>query len=300
MSQELVEANELQSTFRELSVSQHVEQRNRMVEVMNKVMKENVHFGTIPGTNKPSLYKPGAERLLMTFALSAGKEEEWPVQDLSTDTERRYRFMVPIYHRTSGAYIGFGVGECSSAEEKYAWRKAICPEEFDATDDFDRRVKWAKGKGGSVYSTPQVRTNPADIANTVLKMAKKRALIDAVLTTTGASEVFTQDVEDMPREYVDQHDVPKERTQSTTAPATTGPIVPRTSFFKEFGGKPWSAVPDQQLSWYADAINQNIEDPDKSKFKANNEKTLQCIIAELDRRNKLNFEADAKAYEDAQ
>ena len=34
--------------------------------------------------------------------------------------------------------------------------------------------------------------------NTVLKMAKKRAHVDAVLTATAASDIFTQDVEDMP------------------------------------------------------------------------------------------------------
>ncbi len=39
--------------------------------------------------------------------------------------------------------------------------------------------------------------NPADDYNTVLKMAKKRALVDAVLTATAASDIFTQDLEDI-------------------------------------------------------------------------------------------------------
>jgi hypothetical protein len=47
----------------------------------------------------------------------------------------------------------------------------------------------------------QIRTEPADLANTILKMAKKRALIDAVLTATAASDIFTQDIEDLPPEY---------------------------------------------------------------------------------------------------
>jgi hypothetical protein len=34
--------------------------------------------------------------------------------------------------------------------------------------------------------------------NTCLKMAKKRALVDACLTVTAASDIFTQDIEDMP------------------------------------------------------------------------------------------------------
>jgi hypothetical protein len=39
--------------------------------------------------------------------------------------------------------------------------------------------------------------NPADYYNTVLKMAKKRAHVDAILTATAASDIFTQDTEDM-------------------------------------------------------------------------------------------------------
>ena len=45
--------------------------RTRLVrEVMEAVMKVNVHFGVIPGTRKPSLWQPGAEKLLMAFALA--------------------------------------------------------------------------------------------------------------------------------------------------------------------------------------------------------------------------------------
>jgi hypothetical protein len=39
--------------------------------------------------------------------------------------------------------------------------------------------------------------NPADYYNTCLKMAHKRAMVSATLATTAASDIFTQDVEDM-------------------------------------------------------------------------------------------------------
>lgn len=41
--------------------------------------------------------------------------------------------------------------------------------------------------------------DPFTIVNTLLKMAKKRALIDAVLSATRASGLFTQDIEDFPK-----------------------------------------------------------------------------------------------------
>jgi hypothetical protein len=93
--------------------------------------------------------------------------------------------------------IGAGLGECSSSEEKYKWKKPACNEEYEATDEDRKRVKWFKGyQGKKAYEVKQIRTSPADVANTVLKMAKKRAMIDATLTATAASDIFEQDLED--------------------------------------------------------------------------------------------------------
>lgn len=210
---------------KELTANDQIIQRNRILLVMQGVMKEDVHYGTIPFTNKPTLLKPGAERLLMTFGLSAGKEDEWPMLDLSGIDERRYRFMIPLYHRVSGAYIGFGVGECSTNEEKYRFRGAVCAEEYAETDPGQRREKWFKGKSGATpYKKQQIRTHPADLANTVLKIAKKRALIDAVLTTTGASEVFSNDFEDLSLEVAEAvADKPAAAKKGSKAPPKTGP-----------------------------------------------------------------------------
>ena len=40
--------------------------------------------------------------------------------------------------------------------------------------------------------------NPSDVANTVLKMAHKRAYVHAVIMATAAGAIFTQDTEDLP------------------------------------------------------------------------------------------------------
>ena len=57
-----------------------------------------------------------------------------------------------------------------------------------------------RGQGGSTYQSKQVRTVPDDLGNTVLKMAKKRAQIDMTLTALGVSDLFNQDIEDLPPE----------------------------------------------------------------------------------------------------
>jgi hypothetical protein len=46
----------------------------------------------------------------------------------------------------------------------------------------------------------QIRTNPCDLQNTILKMAVKRARVDACLTCTAASDVFEQDLDTVPRD----------------------------------------------------------------------------------------------------
>jgi hypothetical protein len=69
----------------------------------------------------------------------------------------------------------------------------------------------------------EVRVDPADVANTVLKMAKKRAQIDMTLTATAASDIFTQDLEDLPEDLRERHEdhsaaEPQRQQQQTSTP----------------------------------------------------------------------------------
>lgn len=162
-------------------------------EVMKAVMEKDVHYGQIPGTPKPTLYKPGSEKLLSTFRIGVEPETE----DLSTADDVRYRVKAKGFSQVTGEVLGFGIGECSSSEEKYKWRRPVCDEEFNETPEDRKRIVWKKGGNGN-YQQKQVRVNPADVANTILKMAKKRAQIDLTLTVTAASDIFDQDLEDLP------------------------------------------------------------------------------------------------------
>ena len=169
-------------------------QVNRIQEVMQAVMKDGTHYGVIPGTPKPSLWKPGAEVLCATFHIAPS----FKIEDLSDHDAVRYRMTCIGTHQATGIVMGEGVGECSSNEEKYKWRKAY-QREFDATPTDRRRVKFGYDKYKKQdYEIMQVRTEPADIANTVLKMAAKRAQVAMALNVTAASDIFTQDIEDLP------------------------------------------------------------------------------------------------------
>lgn len=71
-----------------------------------------------------------------------------------------YEVCVTVFDK-DGNVVAEGLGSCNSRERKY------------------------------------LKTDFATNLNTVLKIAKKRAFVDAILTATHASRVFTQDVEDI-------------------------------------------------------------------------------------------------------
>lgn len=188
-----------------MSVAEVTQHAIAVQEVMKAVMREGEHYGKIPGTDKPTLYKAGAEKLCMTFRIA----DEYRTEDLSTTDMIRYRVTCIGRHQLTGLELGTGMGEGSTSEEKYRWRKSVCDEEFDATPAAMRRTKYARGKGGSFYTTKQVRTEPSDLANTVLKMACKRAKMAMVLNVTAASDCFSQDLEDLTdelREHLTEDD----------------------------------------------------------------------------------------------
>lgn len=167
-------------------------------QVMRGVMKQGTHYGKIPGAgDKMSLFKPGAEVLCVTFRIAPS----YRIDDLSDGDSVRYRVTCVGTHQATGQILGEGMGEASSNEEKYKWRNAVCDEEYAEAAEDRKRVKWQKGyQNNPPFKRIQIRTEPADIANTVLKMACKRAQVAMSINVTGASDIFTQDLEDMSEE----------------------------------------------------------------------------------------------------
>lgn len=168
--------------------------QEQVQQLLRDVMQEGIDddYAVIPGTKKKSLLKPGAEKICSMFRFAVDPV----VEAITEDDDVTYRVFVRL-SAPNGRFLGAGIGECSSRETKYAWREAVCIEEYEASPASKRRQHWKKGyNGGDAICVHQVRENPADKANTILKMAKKRALVDAVLTVTACSNIFTQDAEE--------------------------------------------------------------------------------------------------------
>jgi hypothetical protein len=137
-----MDQNELivqQQAEKPLTVAEMVSQVSIIQQMLQTVMKPQVHYGTIPGTQSPTLLKPGAEKIMATFRLAADPV----VDDLSDGDVIRYRVMVRLIS-PSGRFVGAGVGECSSQEDKYRWRQAVAAEEFDEAPVHQRREKWRR------------------------------------------------------------------------------------------------------------------------------------------------------------
>lgn len=213
---EIIKAPELsQPGNNPLTANEIWNQVQLIQDVMSRVMKEGDHYGVIPGCgDKKCLYKSGAEKLCMTFRLVpqySVRQTEYP------NNHRDYEVRCKMYS-SSGQLLGEGVGICSTMESKYRYRKA----DGEVTDKPVPKAYWDLRKkdsekaqellGGSGFSTKKVgadwfiskqgegkveNENIADVYNTVLKMSKKRSMVDAVLQVTAASDMFTQDLEDI-------------------------------------------------------------------------------------------------------
>jgi len=201
-------------------------------QVMAEVMKEGEHYGVIPGCGtKPALLKAGAEKLGLTFRLIP----EFKITKTDLPGGHREYEIVCTLSLPDGTRVGEGVGSCSTMESKYRWRSQ---ESFEVTDlpipkDAKERKAEYRKQGFGMKKTDAgwvwvkftgdgTRTENPDVAdqiNTVLKMAKKRAHVDAILTATAASDIFTQDieerVEDMPVGNP-AHDARREAEAETT------------------------------------------------------------------------------------
>lgn len=195
-----------------MSVDSVVKQVKLIQDVMAKVMREDEHFGIIPGCKKPSLYKPGAEKLCMTFRLS---EDYQVIREIQQAQIISYTVRCVLTHIPTGQVISSGIGSCNSREEKYRWEYKLTPTETPVPKEYweakkadnnkemkrimgeGKRPLKVDGVGWVVANAEKVENENAwDYDNTIIKMACKRALIAAVLNGTAASDIFTQDQED--------------------------------------------------------------------------------------------------------
>lgn len=185
------------------------QQVNQLQYLMSNVLRQGEHYGVIPGTKgKPSLLQPGAEKICLMFKLVPRYRVE---KTQLPGGHREVEVTCTLYQRGSDVVEGEGMGSCSTMESKYRYRK-----------------KWVNGS-----PVREENTDIADTYNTVLKMAKKRALVDAVKSTTAASDIFTQDVEDLPDWMRGRQAQPAQQVQVEAPPESAKPSADDLAWLRD-------------------------------------------------------------------
>ena len=132
---------------------------NDIEAVVAKYLKAGRDYDRLPNTSKPTLLKSGAEILADVYGFRTSAKVINRIENYDKQFVL-YEVCVTVVDK-DGNIVAEGLGSCNSRERKY------------------------------------LKTDFATNLNTVLKIAKKRAYVDAVLTATHASKVFTQDIEDI-------------------------------------------------------------------------------------------------------
>lgn len=209
-----------------------LKRQDEIARFIQSNLTEEVDYGVVPGTrDKPSLFKPGAERINSAFGVTAvhsivEKEIDHDRENNYVDKYKKpgksqglYRYVVDCRLLLGDRLLASCLATCSTLESKYISR-------------------------------------PRDCENTSLKMAQKRAYVGATLLAYGLSNRFTADVEDTHANDDGLQERETERQDSAHAPR-----VEREPDAKKAGGGYDDNVPAHQR-YLQDALKKR-EVPEK-------------------------------------
>lgn len=108
-----------------MSIGEAVERRNALVAFVKQIMVDGVDFGKIPGTDKNTLLKAGAEKLVTFFGLSVQFELVRCIEDWSGAEHGGEALFYYVYRckmSRNGHVIAESDASCNSRDAKYRWR----------------------------------------------------------------------------------------------------------------------------------------------------------------------------------
>lgn len=262
---------------------------DRQMEVIkdfiDNVLTAFEDYAVYPNSKVPALLKPGAEKLGQMFGYYTIPEihlveHDWDKKITGQKWDKTKSSYVPnetigfvsyviltkLFNKENNQPVGGGVGQASSAEHQFAY------------------------------------ANAAVSSNTVLKIAKKRSFVDAILNCSLVSGQFTQDLEDI----TFGKDSAKSSGSSTTKPAysNSGSSASPSSG----GGKGWSLetklkfgrqmgkcipeVPHEEWDYYVNKAYESITNGDTY---ANYNKQFLNVLFKYLREN--DFPYNVEIYE---
>ena len=172
-----------------------LDEERKMRAVLNEYVKEAMkpghHYYSFKEGDRPALTQEGAHNLCSIFKAIIGPPAI--EKDYHEDGHLTVTAHVEVFNQ-AGERVAAGDGICSTRESKYAYRWAWDNEVGGM--DVSGLKKQSGSKNGRTWTKYQI-PNPdlADLYNTVLKMAVKRAKVAAVRQMPLVSELFVDDLE---------------------------------------------------------------------------------------------------------
>ena len=140
------------------------------------VLEKDVDYGIIPGVARDFLWDSGAAKIMAAFNC-------FPRYTMLKSTEDEKSISITmecsLISRQSRQVVSSGVGACSTRETKYKYRWVVNPEDWGVP------TKGLKRRQDGKYQVPNPETG--ELINTMVKMAAKRADIDAVQSLPGVA-----------------------------------------------------------------------------------------------------------------
>lgn len=184
-------------------------------ELVREHLQEDVDYGTIEGTDRDTLYKTGAEKITQIFGTRPDFEIIHRVEDWAQGLFA-YEVRCSLVSVRTGAVLAQGLGECNSYEPKYRYRNAQrvctrCGQETVIKGKTEYGGGWLcwrnKGGCGERWDDGNAEIEGQEVGkienpdragqrNTIIKMGKKRAHVDAALGIGALSAIFTQDIDE--------------------------------------------------------------------------------------------------------
>lgn len=156
-------------------------------QLVHEVLVEGRDYGSVPGLPE-FLWDPGASTIIASFNCHAGHRR---VLSHIDDGKRLSMVLeVPIIHNITQLEVGSGIGATTVAETKYKYRWEKNPEGWGYSEEQIEKLETRERYDHTEYKI--LNPEPADLLNTVVKMASKRAEVDAAEGLPGAASALRE------------------------------------------------------------------------------------------------------------
>lgn len=152
--------------------------------LVEKVLEPGIDYGLHPGTNSQALKDPGANTIINAFGCYPKAEVLY--REVS-EVRISYVIDIALISRDDGLVKSTGCGACTTQETRYGYRWVTDPEAYG----YDRESLKKRTRD----NREQYRiVNPewSELENTILKMARKRAEVDAAMALPGVSRFLAK------------------------------------------------------------------------------------------------------------